>query len=351
MSDYPFVSILLPIYNEISTIDRCLQAVLNQTYPPDRVEILVADGGSDDGTCQKLDALADQHPRLRIMHNPGRIVSKALNLLTNQARGEVIIRVDGHCVIAPDYVANCVRRLAQEQVDVVGGPMRSIGETETTVGISIATSSKFGVGYSAFRVETGKSMLVDTVPFPACTRAMIARVGLYDEELVRDQDDELNYRIRKAGGKVFLADEVRSDYYSRSSLKSLWKQYFEYGVWKVRVMQKHPQQMRPRQFVPFAFVMAIILGMTLSLVTSWGWQALLGLLGVYALANLTASLLTAWKKGWAYLMLLPIAFVTLHLSYGIGFLVGLVRFWNRWGDQVGNVPELDKGFDEFATDR
>jgi succinoglycan biosynthesis protein ExoA len=214
----PFVSILLPIRDETDTIERCLAAVLAQTYPLERLEVLIADGMSADGTRAQLEAFSMAHPHVQVFDNPGQIVSTGLNLLTCEARGQVLIRVDGHCAIGPDYVRNCVRRLSEDQVDVVGGPMRSIGETFVSENISVATSSKFGVGYSAFRTETGVTKPVDTVPFPALTRAMIAQVGLYDEELVRDQDDEHNYRIRKAGGVVLLADEVRSDYYSRSSL-------------------------------------------------------------------------------------------------------------------------------------
>ncbi|MBW6473086.1 MAG: glycosyltransferase family 2 protein [Anaerolineaceae bacterium] len=347
----PFVSILLPIRDETDTIERCLAAVLAQDYPLERLEVLIADGMSADGTRAQLEAVSVAHPHVQVFDNPGQIVSTGLNLLTCEAHGDVLIRVDGHCAIAPDYVRNCVRRLAQDQVDVVGGPMRSIGETFVSENISVATSSRFGVGYSVFRTETGVTRQVDTVPFPALTREMIAQVGLYDEELVRDQDDEHNYRIRKAGGVVLLADEVRSDYYSRSSLCTLWRQYFGYGFWKVRVMQKHPRQMRPRQFVPFAFVLSLIVLTLWGLIVPGGWVPLAVFVGAYLLANLTASILTAAQRGWRYLPLLPLAYTTLHLSYGLGFLAGLVRFIHRWGDREGKVPELPEGWENLAGTR
>lgn len=200
-------------------------------------------------------------------------------------------------------------------------------------------SSKFGVGNSSFRTETGQTKLADTVPFPAYTRAVIEKVGLYDEELVRNQDDEYNYRIREAGGKILLADDVRSDYYSRGSLKKLWKQYFQYGYWKVRVLQKHPRQMSLRQFVPPVFVLALILSLIWVFITPQGWIALVGLVGLYLLANLANTVITVWGQGIKKLLLLPVAFAIIHISYGLGFLIGLFKFWNRWHDKTGKVPQ------------
>ena len=180
-------------------------------------------------------------------------------------------------------------------------------------------------------------MLADTVPFPAYTRSIIQKAGLYDEELVRNQDDEYNYRIRELGGKLLLAEDVRSKYFSRGSFRKLWKQYFQYGFYKVRVLQKHPRQMSIRQFVPPLFVLSLLVSIILALVTSWGWIALLSIIGAYIVANLVASTITAAKRGWNHLLLLPIAYTIIHLSYGCGFLTGLFKFWNRWRDTEGKV--------------
>jgi len=337
----PFVSILIPIRNEVHYIPRCLQAVVSQNYPSDRIEVLVADGMSDDGTFELLQDWASQAENRYVFQNPGKIVPNGLNILIPEAKGDIIIRVDGHCVIAPDYVSNCVRHLQNDGVDGVGGPMRSIGEDLVSQVTALAMSSKFGVGNSSFRTETGQTKLADTVPFPAYKRTIIEKVGLYDEELVRNQDDEYNYRIREAGGKILLAEDVLSEYYSRGSLQKLWKQYFQYGFWKVRVLQKHPKQMSLRQFVPLVFVLALILTFFLSFVVSWGLLALLILLAAYFVANLAASIITASGQGFKKLLLLPIAFAIIHLSYGLGFLVGLFKFWNRWRDKHGRVPPLD----------
>jgi len=335
----PFVSILIPVHNEEVYIHRCLRAVLSQDYPADMVEVWVADGMSSDGTREIINEYISQNPNVFLMENPGQIVSKGLNILIPKAKGDILIRVDGHCVIASDYVRNCIRHLQEEDVDGVGGPMHTIGEDDLSEVTALAMSSKFGVGNSSFRTETGQTKLADTVPFPAYTRAIIEKVGLYDEELVRNQDDEYNYRIREAGGRILLAEDVKSEYYSRGSLKKLWKQYFQYGYWKVRVLQKHPRQMSLRQFVPPAFVLALVLTLFLTFLIPWGWKALLLLLAIYILTDLSASVITARSQDIKTYLLLPIAFPIIHLSYGLGFLVGLFKFWNRWRDKQGQVPD------------
>ncbi len=339
MNLLPFVTIIIPVRNEAHYIGSCLRSILEQDYPHERMEILVADGMSTDSTQRVVEEIATTAScPVRCIPNPGRIVPTGMNLALRQARGEIIIRVDGHCQVLPGFLSNNVRHLLAGEAEGVGGPMRAIGETPLAETIAVAMSSLFGVGGSAFRTLEGLTLYTDTVPFPAYGCAITRRVGLYDEELVRNQDDEYNYRIREAGGRLLLANDVRSVYYSRGSLGKLWKQYFQYGLWKVRVLQKHPRQMSLRQFVPLAFVLALAGAALAALLSSWG-GALLGLvLGAYMAANLAASIYTAVRRGWRFLPLLPVCFAILHLSYGLGFLAGLGKFWNRWNDKAGRVP-------------
>lgn len=334
---HPLVSILIPIRNEARYIDKCLKAVLKQDYPAERIEILIADGMSDDGTRGLLKAFHINDSRVKLFDNPGKIVASGLNLLTRQAKGEVLVRVDGHCEIAPDYVSRCVHHLQTKNVDGVGGPMHSIGEDDISQTIALAMSSKFGVGGSSFRTEVGHTKLVDTIPFPAYKRTIIDKVGQYDEELLRNQDDEYNYRIREAGGKILMAEDIRSIYFTRGSLRNLWRQYYQYGFYKVRVFQMHTKQMRPRQFIPPLFVFAIIISSLLALLTQWGWLPLFLITGIYLIANFAASLITARCHGCKYVWRLPFAFATLHISYGLGFLLGLIKYWNRWGEKQVQV--------------
>lgn len=333
MESLPQVSVIMPVRNEAAYIERSLGAVLAQDYPADRMEILVVDGMSGDGTREAVLAHAATDARVRLLDNPAHIVPPGLNLGIQQSRGEIIVRVDGHCEIAPDYVRRCVERLLAgfegAPVEAVGGPIETVGETEEARAIALAMSSWFGVGGSAFRTVRDRPLLVETVAFPAYRRRTLQRLGPFDEELVRNQDDEYNYRLLKSGGRILLSPDIRSRYYSRGTLRSLWRQYYQYGYWKVRVMQKHPRQMRARQFVPPAFVAGLFGSATLGLLWRPVWGLLALVLALYALADAGASLSLGRDSGPRYVPRLLIIHPILHLSYGLGFLAGLLRFAGR----------------------
>lgn len=335
----------MPVRDEAGSIQRSLAAVLSQDYPAERMEVIIADGMSADGTRQRIASLLESGTPfpVTLIDNPGLIVPTGLNAALRRARGDIIIRVDGHCQVAPDYVSKCVDHLMHQGVAGVGGPIETVGETYTARVVALAMSSPFGVGGSAFRTLRPQEIRagaqpVDTIAFPAYTRRAVEVAGLYDEELVRNQDDEYNYRLRRLGEHLLLAADVRSKYYSRASLASLWHQYFQYGFWKVRVLQKHPAQMSPRQFVPPIFVASLLLALLLAPFIPAA-RVLLGVIAiVYLLADLFASLWTAAGRGWRTLPLLLLVYPIIHLSYGLGFLVGLLRFIHRWGDRQGRVP-------------
>lgn len=340
----PFISLILPIRNEGSYIERCLQAILAQDYQG-QIEIIIVDGMSTDQTRKIIEQTA-RHSSFSIclLDNHGKIVPTGMNIALRQAKGDIIVRVDGHCLIVSDYVRKCVEHIQLDGVDGVGGPMKTIGETPLASVVALAMSSPFGVGNSAFRTLSDVSMLADTVPFPAYTREIIKRAGFYDEELVRNQDDEYNYRIRSLGGKILLANDVRSVYFSRASLGGLWRQYFQYGIYKVRVLQKHPRQMSLRQFVPPVFVLSLFVSLILGFFPSVYFLSFFIPIA-YVFANLAASFLTLYAsnktnqlKMGNHLLFLPLAFLFLHLSYGLGFLLGILKFWNRWSDKAGRTP-------------
>ncbi|HEY2798086.1 MAG TPA: glycosyltransferase family 2 protein [Thermoanaerobaculia bacterium] len=338
--ELPFVSVVMPVRNEAAYIERALAAVFAQDYPQDRLEVLVADGLSTDGTRELIAAAAKARPGLRLLDSPGRTAPCGLNVGVRAARGEIVVRVDGHCEIERDYVSRCVAHLEAGDGDAVGGSVETIGEDKLADTIAAAMSSPFGVGGSAFRTVRGRTLLVDTVPFPAYTRAILERVGPFDEELVRNQDDEYNARLRKLGGRVLLAADVRSRYYSRGSWRGLWRQYFQYGYWKVRVLQKHPRQMKLRHFVPAAFVGTLVAAGALAFFWRPAALAGLGLLGAYAVAVLAASARAASSSGRGARVFagLPLAFAILHVAYGAGSWAGLVRFRRRWGTESRPAP-------------
>lgn len=339
MSDLPLVTLIMPIRNEASFIARSLGAALAQDYPHNRMEVLIADGMSSDETRSVINRVAAAYAdvSVTVLDNPGRIVPTGMNVALAQARGEVIVRVDGHTIIEADYVQECVAALKRSGADNVGGRMDAVSTGRFGQAVALATSSPFGVGGARFHYSDLEEW-VDTVYMGTWPRSVFERVGLFDEELVRNQDDEFNYRLLSRGGRILLSPRIKSRYYNRSTLRALWRQYFQYGYWKVRVMQKHPGQMRRRQFVPPLFVAVLLLTLLVapfSVVSKWMFSFVAG---SYMLANLGASVITAWKGDWRLLPLLPIVYATLHLAYGFGFLVGLIRFWNRWREHDKTGP-------------
>lgn len=325
----PQITILMPVRNEGAYIGRSLGSVLAQDYPPELLEVLVVDGQSDDGTRAAVTALAQARPEVcvRLLDNPRRTVPYAMNIGIRAAVGEVIVRVDGHCEIPRDYVRQCLQALESSGADCAGGVLETVGETATARTIALAMSSRFGVGSATFRTGTDTSGDVDTLAFGAYRREVFTRVGLFDEELTRNQDDEFNFRLHQAGGRLWLAPHIRVIYYSRASLGGLWRQYYEYGLYKVLVIRKRGAVAAARHLVPAALVVALLAAAVLALATGNAWWLAAGA-GPYLLTNLAAAAWTARHRP-AALPLLPLVFAVLHLSYGLGFLAGLWHWRGR----------------------
>jgi GT2 family glycosyltransferase len=329
----------MPIRNEAAYIEQSLRSILLQDYPAHRLEILIVDGNSTDATRDRITQVWRQFPlhQIKIIDNPRQYMPMGFNLGIKHTRSEIIIMMGGHAVLAEDYVTQCVKLLNEHTAACVGGAMETVASGFVSRRIATAMGSSFGVGGVAFRTRPNRLMEVDTAVFGAYRRTVFAEIGCLDEEMVRNQDDEFNYRLREHGGKILFSPLIRSRYYSRSSFSALWKQYYQYGFWKVRVLQKHPLQMSPRQFVPPLFVLGLLGSALLAFIPPLRpLSPVLPLL--YLAANITASTITAAKKGWEHFPVLPLVFSILHLSYGLGFLAGMLKFWNRWGDKVGKTP-------------
>jgi glycosyltransferase involved in cell wall biosynthesis len=326
----PVVTLIMPVLNEAASIRASLGAVLSQDYPADRLEILIVDGGSSDGTREIAGEMIGHRSLARLLENPGRIQAAALNVGILAAQGEIIVRVDGHTLIAPDYVSQCVSSLVQGEAENVGGLMRPIGTTYIGQGVALATTSPFGVGDSKFHYSAQKQY-VDTVYLGAFWRKTFEQIGSYDPTIHINEDYELNYRLRQAGGRILLNPAIVSTYTPRPSLPALWRQYFLYGRQKVRTLQKHPESLRWRQAVPPLFVGAF-LG-ALGGATLWPrLRPVFGLVaGCYLLANIVASTIVAMRGGWRYWPILPFIFATIHFAWGLGFWVGLGRALRRPG--------------------
>lgn len=331
----PFVTLILPVRNEGRFIIQALQSLLEQTYPHDRMEILVADGRSTDGTPEHVRQFAASHdlPVIHVIDNPKISMPAGFNIAMQHAHGDVIILIGGHSRLAVDYVAQCVEALERTGADCVGGPIETIGETGISQAIALAQSSWFGVGGAAFRMKDARAGFVDTVAFGAYRRSVFERIGLLDEELVRNQDDEFNFRLTQSGGKIWLDPRIRSEYRSRSSLSRLWKQYFDYGMYKVRVIQKRRAVPAWRHLIPGLFVASLLSGLIIFMFSRrkvWLLPAF-----AYVGADAVASIHTA-RQARILFPLLPIVFATLHFSYGLGFLYGI---W-RWRASIFSILSI-----------
>lgn len=339
MEKSEFVTLLVAMRNEEAYIDKCISSLVTQDYPHENYEVIILDGCSTDNSLRIVEEYLPQYPFLKLVNNPRIIQAAAWNMGIEQSQGSVIGIVSAHSILATDYVSNLVETIRRTGADMVGGPTVASSTGLIAEAIALALNSPFGVGNAKFHYTT-KEIEVDTVFMGACYRQVYEKIGGFDEDMVRNQDDEFSYRLRESGGRIICNPNIRSSYFNRSNLPGLWRQYFQYGFYKVRVLQKHPHQMSMRQFVPPAFVLSLIASLILYVILPWGWILLAVIAGSYLAANLTASLITASRKGWKHLWLLPVTFAILHLSYGLGFLSGLVKFWNRWGDKTGKVSHF-----------
>jgi len=324
------VSIICPVRNEEKYISQCLQSLIQQTGKNYKYEILVVDGMSEDTTRDIIKSfIKENNNKIRLLDNKKQFVPFALNIGIRQASGNIIIRVDGHAYVAEDYIEKCLYYLDKTGADCVGGKVESINTNSTGKAIALAMSSRFGVGNSRFRTSA-KEGFVDTLAFGAYKKQVFEKVGYFDEQLIRCQDDEFNYRLRKFGGKIYLTPKIKSWYYPRSNFRKLWKQYYGYGFWKIRVLQKHLKMMQIRQFVPAFFVAMIFITGVGSFFTSNFLFLFIGILGCYISAGLYFSLKASLKEHLILFPLILLAYIILHFSYGLGFLAGSIRFLPNW---------------------
>ncbi len=325
----PFVSVVIPCYDERPFIEDLLRSFMEQDYPEDRYEVLVVDGGSTDGTREVVDEWADRQGRIRRIDNPARRKSPALNRGIERSRGEVLIRADAHADYPRDFIRANVDALDRWEADVVGGVCDTRPRTPTLLGraIALSGSSRFGFGASTFRSGATEAREVNAL-FGGCFRRdVFDRVGLFDERLDRGQDRDMFERIRETGGRVVFAPEIRSIYYQRSDMRSFLPWNFVSGMTPFFISRiTGSRKWAPRNLVPAAFVLALVLLPLIGVVVPGAWMAWLLMVAVYLTAGITAAILDARRAGDLRLApLLAFLFPLIHVSYGIGSLWGLVR--------------------------
>ncbi len=315
----PFVTVAMPCLNESDFIEPCLRSVQAQTYPRDSLEILVADGGSTDGTRDILARLAADDVRIHVIDNPRRIQAAGLNCAIRASRGEVVVRMDVHAEYATDYVEKCVEVLERTGADNVGGAQRCASRTPFQDAMCVALRSPLGAGGAPYR-DASHAGFVDTVFLGAFRREVFDRIGLYDEASVANEDAEINQRIVQSGGRIYLSPEIRVRYFPRRSFAGVARQYYGYGHWRARTLLKHGQLLTLRSFLPF---LTLLGGFVLLLVgPRWALAAVLlyaVLTGLEAIRVGDGLTVRSWATVWAL-------FPVIQFSQGIGFGLGLVRY-------------------------
>ena len=325
----PNVTIIIPCYNEQGTIGHLLEAVYAQTYPRSDIEVVIADGNSTDLTRQKIGLFQHEHPDLtvRIVENAQRNIPAGLNRALRAAQGDVIVRLDAHSAPLPDYVARCVSVLEAGRGENVGGIWEIMpgGEGWLAKSIAAAAAHPLGAGDARYRIG-GHAQAVDTVPFGAFRRSLVERIGYFDEKLLTNEDYEFNVRIRQAGGTIWLDPSIRSSYFARPDLSSLWSQYWRYGYWKAKMLKRYPHTLRWRQAIPPLFVLSLILlGLAGIWLPAFRWLLAFEVL-LYALLLVGAAFQAAWKeRNGSLLGGIPLALLTMHLAWGSSFWLGSIR--------------------------
>jgi glycosyltransferase involved in cell wall biosynthesis len=345
------VSVVVPCRNEIRHISRFLDSVFAQHAPGIDFEILIADGMSDDGTREVLERYLREHgeedectepcaeprrgahykrPSLLVIDNVQQLVSPGLNAGIRAARGEIIVRMDVHTEYAQNYLSKCIEILNETGAANVGGPALTRADGYVARAIALGFHVRFASGGARFR-DANYEGYVDTVPYGCWRKSTLLNVGLFDESLVRSQDDELNVRIAASGGKIWQSPKIISWYRPRTTLAQLFRQYFQYGFWKATVIRKHRRPAALRNLVPGASLLAAIILTLGACVATVAGQARLrndflaewvGLLGLYFAASLFVSIVSAHEFGWEFLPVLPVVFAAYHLSYALGSVLG-----------------------------
>ncbi len=322
------LSVIVPIFNEEKYIEHCIQSVLEQDYPKNDLEVLFVDGMSNDNTRSIISSYSEMYPFIFLLDNPNRIVPYAMNIGIKAAKGNIIMRLDAHSFYQKDYFSVLTKRLVELGADNVGVVCKTdvLNKTPKTLAIREVLGNKFGVGNSTFRIGVNEVKEVDTVPFGCWRRDVFEKYGLYDVRLVRNQDIELNKRIINGGGKIFIVPDTYCTYLARETYKELSKNNYANGKWNILTVYYTNQlkSLSLRHFIPFLFLLSLIIPLLLSLIyLPFIFLSILSLLlYLLALGIISIKLSVSKKLNFFYLLA---SFITLHLSYGYGSLVGLLK--------------------------
>jgi glycosyltransferase involved in cell wall biosynthesis len=321
----PIIAIIVPARNEEKYIGQLIDSILNSNYDKNKLRVYICDGLSTDKTQEIVQAYSAKHKVVHLLLNENKTTPYAFNLgIKNATEADIMVTVSAHAEIYPDFFESIVKAFEiSSEIGCVGGVSDNVYDDETSQAIGLAMSSSFGVGNAHFRTG-GKEGYVDTVSYPAYKKEVFEKTGLFNEALTRNQDDEYNYRVVKAGYKIYLSKSIRSKYYVRGTFEKVFRQYYQYGYWKVYVNKLHSTVTSTRQLVPPAFVLFLLVGFILSCLTYIMALLYLGALGFYV----ACAFAFAAKAAGSFKQTLKIAwtFVILHVGYGTGYLKGIIDF-------------------------
>lgn len=315
--------------NESNYIRSCLDSLVNQTFPPEKYEIIVADGRSTDNSRELVSLYEQRSVLVQLLDNPSQNTPSGMNLGIRTASGRIIIIAGAHTIYPVDFVENCVLYLEKTGAEVVGGPVLTVPADESFGAKLVAAilSSPFGVGDSKFRTSSEEGF-VETVPFGAFRREVFDRVGLYNEKLVRNQDNDLNARIRKAGGRIYQTPALTTNYHPVKTFGGLLKYAFRTSRWHAFTLRENRGSMGLRHIAPAAFLMLLLFLLPASFVNVYARASLTVILGLYLLTGLYFSARLNAKTNVALRLALPFGAFYFHLAYGAGVLSGIsYLFW------------------------
>ncbi len=328
MDEKPYVSIVIPCRNEEKFIGKCIDSVIVNDYPKDRLEALVVDGMSEDETREIVARYGERYPFIRLLDNPKKITPCAFNMGIKHAKGDIIMIMSAHAAYEKDYISKCVRYLKEYNADNVGGAMITLPTDNTFIGRAVVNvlSHPFGVGGSVFRTGSKGPKWVDTV-FGGCyKKEVFGKMGLFNENLESTQDMEFNLRLKRAGGKILLVPEIVSHYYTRSSFKAFCKNNFRNGVWAIYPLKFVRVPLAWRHYIPLVFVLSLMGSIALSFLFPIFLWLLFFIAGSYFLANFYFSCKIAFcKRDFRYLFIMLVVFAAFHIGYGLGSIWGAIK--------------------------
>ncbi len=328
MSNSASISIIIPCRNEEKFIGECLDSLVANEFPDDKLEVLVVDGMSDDNTKCIIKKYSEKYPFIKLIENPKKVTPVAMNKGINEAVGDYIMILSSHSKVDNNFINNNVDSLSKFDADCVGGVMITLPGSDTILSksIALAVSHPFGVGNSQFRIGAKEPKYVDTVAFGCYRNEVFKEIGFFDENLIRNQDDEFNFRLIKNGGKVLLVPEIISYYHARDSILKLWKMYYQYGYFKPLVAKKIEAVLTWRQLIPAFFISSLITVGLLSIFIQYFLWLFCLIMSFYLFSNLVFSCSISLKKGAKCFFGLYISFFAIHFSYGLGYLKGIFDF-------------------------